>query len=265
MKKIYVELIFLDNFLIDFLLVYLAARFSERKVSFGRVSLGAAIGGVYGVCCAACAPLGSPLVKVAAAFLMCLPLSPKPRKSYMRKVGVLYAGSFLLGGILFFLLEGRAKGGVLYINTPIFRYLLGGSALLVVLLECLLRYSHPEKNTIYQVRFEVKGERVLLPAFLDTGNRLKDASGAGVIVANKEKLLSQLSPSAQNALLSSSIPFRLTTVSGAGELMAFMPDTLTISDKRHTYLAKAYIALSDAFSGEKFDAALAADIRLLKN
>ena len=75
MKRIYVELLFLDNCLLDFFLLCCCSRLSERCVRLSRVAAGAAIGGIYGMLAALLPPLRAIVCKLPAAAILCLLVS----------------------------------------------------------------------------------------------------------------------------------------------------------------------------------------------
>lgn len=269
-KQVYVELILLDNFLMDFLILYFTARFSDKRARIGRLSLGAAIGAVYSAFAVAVPILGHIVCKLLCSAAMCLPLGERIDRLFLKRMAFLYAVTFIFGGSIYFLsywFGGDISSGC--INLPILRYILLGAVISSLIIETLLRVQHPSADTYYKLMGTVGGEKFILTAFLDTGNRLSDAGGGGVVIAHKKTVLSQLSPALREKVLSARLAdvpvrqFYFSTVSGRGEMYAFLPETLTLSDGKKLYAAKAYIALSDARFSAHSDAVLGPNIRLL--
>ena len=239
MKRIYVELLFLDNFLLDFFLLCCCSRLSERCVRLSRVAAGAAIGGVYGMLAALLPPLRAIVCKLPAAAILCLPLGARPLRLYLRRVGFFLLAGFLLGGILFCLLY-----------------------------ELLLRQSYPQPQRAYTLCFSLYGRRFCLRAVLDTGNGLCDAGGGSVIVVRRNAILPHLRPEEAEALLDparSSLPMRsfaCATAAGEAILPAFAPENLTLRDGARVYRVKAYLALADLSPASPGEALLGQNLRL---
>lgn len=101
MKQIYLELVFLDNLLLDFILLFFCCRISEKRVNFVRLLAGAAIGGLYSALALPLPCLTSPWIKFPVAALLCLPLGIRPFRLYLRRLLLFFLVSFLFGGILF--------------------------------------------------------------------------------------------------------------------------------------------------------------------
>ena len=70
MNTVYIELILLDNFFMDFVILYYTVRISVKNARLLRVLLAAALGGVYSVFAVFCDILISPVFKVAASFIL---------------------------------------------------------------------------------------------------------------------------------------------------------------------------------------------------
>lgn len=263
MKRIYVELLFLDNFLLDFFLLCCCSRLSERCVRLSRVAAGAAIGGVYGMLAALLPPLRAIVCKLPAAAILCLPLGARPLRLYLRRVGFFLLAGFLLGGILFSLRCAYPTAGAL----PR-RLFFAGLCLFCLLYELLLRQSYPQPQRAYTLCFSLYGRRFCLRAVLDTGNGLCDAGGGSVIVVRRNAVLPHLRPEEAETLLDparSSLPMRsfaCATVAGEAILPAFAPEDLTLRDGARVYRVKAYLALADLSPASPGEALLGQNLRL---
>lgn len=263
MKRVYVELLFLDNFLLDFFLLCCCSRLSEQRVRPLRVTAGAAIGGVYSVLAALLPLLCGLAAKLPAAALLCLPLGARPFRLYLRRVGFFLLAGFLLGGVLFCLRCAYPAAGAL----PR-RLFFAGLCLFCLLYELLLRQAYPRPQRAYALCFSLYGRRFCLRAFLDTGNGLCDAGGGSVIVVRREAVLSRLRPEEAAALLDPArapLPvcaFPCATAAGESVLPAFAPADLTLRDGTRTYRAKAYLALGELSPAAPGEALLGQNLRL---
>lgn len=260
MKKVYIELVFLDNFLMDFIILFFATRLSEKRVKFSRVSAGAGIGALYSVLALAFPPLGGFIFKCAGLAIMCLPMGARPAKRYFLRCGLALLCSFLFGGcILFAMLALDAPIHGAYLGLPILRYILLGLAAGITLLELFLRTPHPKAGTDYLIHAEFSGAAINLRGFLDTGNLLQSPGGLSVIIvarsAASAALLEQIE---QHALPS----FPCRTASGESSLPVFLPDKLIITTQGKSYAAKAYLALADTSLPEGYTALLGPNLKL---
>ncbi len=257
MKKVYIELVLLDNFLMDFIILFFATRLSEKRVKFSRVSAGAGIGALYSVLALAFPPLGGFIFKCAGLAIMCLPMGARPAKRYFLRCGLALLCSFLFGGcILFAMLALDAPIHGAYLGLPILRYILLGLAAGITLLELFLRTPHPKAGADYLIHAEFSGAAINLRGFLDTGNLLQSPGGLSVIIVAR----SAASAALLEQIEQPSFPCR--TASGESSLPGFLPDKLIITTQGKSYAAKAYLALADTSLPEGYTALLGPNLKL---
>ncbi|MDD5018208.1 MAG: sigma-E processing peptidase SpoIIGA, partial [Eubacteriales bacterium] len=103
MQKVYIEFVFLDNFMINLLIVLFASRFTKAKVKWARFVCSAAVGGVY-----ACVVFGaegiavSAGVKVAVSLLMCaVAYYTRHEKGFLKNTCAFYVTSFVFAGAIY--------------------------------------------------------------------------------------------------------------------------------------------------------------------
>lgn len=271
MHTVYVEWILLDNFLMDFLILYATLRLSEKQVCLWRGALGAVVGSIYALFAVLFPILTALPFKVLASFAMCAVARPiRPLKRFGISLLSMYGVTFVLGGaVLFFVYLSTGEFGNLYINLPILRYLLIGGALGSLLLEFFLRRRFPRICESYDIKATICGESISLNGFLDTGNALKDFAGASVIIADRQALLSQLSPALAERVQSLAVskdlkmrPFYFSTLSGADCIWGIYPDHLVVHTDGQDYVVKAYIALGEHLDQSGYNAILGANICL---
>ncbi len=96
---LYADVLFLVNFTMDFLTLFIAASLTRRKVRTLRLSISSAIGALYGV--ASCFMGGTVLfrilINIAVSYLMCLIAF---EKRILPAMAVFYSSGCLLGGIM---------------------------------------------------------------------------------------------------------------------------------------------------------------------
>ena len=103
--ELYIDVFFLENFMMDHLLLLLVGRILKSSATPGRTALGALAGSAL-FCAAVAAPLPCPVIKffvfhagISTAMLR-LALRVPWGRQMARALGILYGAGFLLGGIL---------------------------------------------------------------------------------------------------------------------------------------------------------------------
>ena len=195
MTVIYLDELFLLNFVVDYLLLLAAGRLCGEVLRRGWLALGAAVGAGYAA--AAFLPgmgfLLHPLCKLAAAVLSLL--AGYGRSRHLLRVGlVFFAVSAAFGGGIFALqlLGGQGltlRSGILYSAMDLRLILLSAAGCYVLITLVLQRTARhtAARRELAPVLLTLEGRRVALTALVDTGNTLTDpATGRPVMVAEGE-------------------------------------------------------------------------------
>ena len=196
MTVVYLDEVFLLNFVVDYLLLLSAGRLAGEVLRRGRLALGAALGAAYAG--AGFLPglgfLVHPLCKVGAGVLTVLAGYGGSRR-LLRVCLVFFAVSAAFGGgILALQLLGSRSltlaNGVLSSPLDLKLVLLSAAGcygLITLLFQRAARHS-PRRELAPAV-VELGGRRAVLTALVDTGNTLTDpATGRPVLVAEGEKV-----------------------------------------------------------------------------
>lgn len=269
---LYAELVFLDNFLMDFLLCWLSLRLTKLKIILLNVSIGALFGGIYAALAPAFPLLLHPVFKIAVSFGICFLSSGMYRKAsrislkkYFILVLCLYICSFISGGamtaIMYALGIPVTEG---FIRLPYLRYVLLGAAITVALCEWLLR-RRVTLSDVYDIEIRISGSIIFLKGIVDTGNTTKDFGGQGVIFADRKHVLAQLCGKDRSLLQTSDTSvkkrlFALETASGAAVAEAFMPDSIIVRKGTLEYRIICYIGLCDHIHCKNCNALIGADM-----
>ena len=262
MEIIYLDSLFLLNFVIDYLLLSCSAAVCGLSVKRLRYLAGALLGAGYAVAAflPGCGFLSSPVMKLVSALLMAL---------------AAYGGEkSLLRCALVFLSVSAAFAGFLYCITlaggyPAFdmRTLLLAFALCYLLLSLLFghRLRRSDRRKV-EVRLALGGRTVRFMALIDTGNELRDPiSGVPVMLvcphaleplfAGHEELLRRdpvgfLEGADRLPTLKGRIrliPY--TAVGGTGMLGAFRPERVIVDGEVREMMA----AVSEKVWGEGYE------------
>ena len=190
LQKVYIELVFLNNFIINLLIALIASRFTKAQVKWGRFALSAGVGGVY-----ACAVFGakgiavSIVSKLVVSFVMCMiAYYAKGEKGFLKNTGAFYVTSFVFAGAIYaclFCLGEPAAYGAAIVVPPLTLAILTGLGVGTIL---VLAMSRVHKRTMQReslsedMTLEYNGRQICLKAYTDTGNMVGEPlSGLGVV------------------------------------------------------------------------------------
>jgi hypothetical protein len=256
--EIYLEYAFLENFLVDACILYLALSASRLPISIGRVCLG----GVVGAGFALLFPLLTLpewlayLLKFAVGALLCL-LASKPNRA--KKGGLpltvcmFYAFSFCLGGGLIAIFEGfdlpyyTLSGGGVLSTLPV-GVLLFACVVFVALGKTLIRKIYARKRRVVHIvscSIFYKDAHVRVDGFLDTGNTARyDGRAVCFVTPDVIYRLFELSPP------TASMPIR--TVSGERTIPLYLADELRLCAGEEKTVKGVYLSPSVHILGKEY-------------
>jgi len=183
---VYIDQVFLLNFIIDYLLLLCAAKLAGEPFRRGRLGLGALLGGLYaaGVFLPGWGFLAHPLCKLAVPAGMTL-LAFGSSKRLLRVSLVFFGVSAAFGGGVLALQLFLGAPAVLDLKTT----LLAAAGCYGFLTLIFRRSARHGGGELLPARLELEGRACRLTALADTGNTLTDpATGRAVMVAEGERL-----------------------------------------------------------------------------
>ena len=221
--KIYVDAIFFINFSYDSYLL-------KEHTSMKRLLLGALIGAL------AIIFLFLPIhmvtlffIKIMMSILMILgTFSYGNKKIFLKRLGILYLTSCLLGGTLYMFQDAFAyeKSGILFLRNEttfhfLFLFILGPMLFFQYLKQ--FREERQSLNLRHHIEFQALGKNFQVEGYLDTGNQLKDPYHKRSVLLIYEK---DVLPNIEEAIL---VPFQ--TAKGNGIVRCVVPKNLTVDGK----------------------------------
>lgn len=208
-SRVYADITFLVNFIMDFLILWATARLTGIRVVYLRLALAALVGGIYAV--GYLLPALSfwyslPMKLVFSCLLVLIGLLPRNWDDFRKGLIFFYLINFMVAGAsigISFLLQNNSSSS----HTDAYFWLLGGIA-------CVLLVGGYGKKLLFNriipqmLKFPVKLTFGHLccsgQGFLDTGNGLRDPlTNRPVIIAEYRLLRDCLPGDFQNALESS--------------------------------------------------------------
>lgn len=237
---VYIDSLFLLDFIIDYLLLLLTGKVTGSPLVRWRLFLSAALGGIYSVLCviSGLSVLIHPLLKLAAAVFLVL-LAYGHCRHLLRCTLVFLTLSAALGGGLYAL--SLIAGNPLPFTVPSLLFFSAVAyAVLSVAGRKLTRHAPSEFR---KISIRLGSRSVCLTALVDTGNTLADPiSGQGVLVAEGDALTPLLPPQADYRHPTQCfenlpdpgrfrlLPYRSVGVDG-GLLLAVRTDSLMVNGK----------------------------------
>lgn len=261
---VYVDVLFLFNFVINYLLLLTTKKLCKNPSKPWRLSLGAFTGSVYAVLMffPSLAIYYTVLAKlVFSSILILISLRITKWKEFMRTLLIFYAVNFLYAGAAFGLfyftdfgstIGAVVSNGIFYIDLPLGMVLLTSACAYLLIWLCNRIYATKMARCgkYYDICIRFHGNQANLHALLDTGNSLTDPlTGKPVIVAEFSSIrqlfgedITEIFSRHQNdemGLVSvmlgqehASTNFRLIPFSALGKenglLLAFVPDGVDV-------------------------------------
>ena len=195
--KIYLDLVMILNFFIDFILLITVSLVLKRNIKLTRLMLGAFFGGISILLLFF--KINSILLFIIkfiiSIFMILISFGYRNIKYTLVNLLYLYMSSIILGGFLYLLnLEFSYKHiGIIFYNNGLsinFIFLIIFSPIILYIYikqTKSLRYNY---SNYYNVEIYLNNKKYKYIGYLDTGNILKDSlTGKNVILIDKRKLL----------------------------------------------------------------------------
>ena len=173
--ELYIDVFFLENFMMDHILLLLVRRILKSPATLGRIALGALAGALL-MCVVTAWPLPCPFIKfflfhrVVSVVMLRAGLGIPWGRRMVYALCLLYASGFLAGGIMGYLSQygGWVEVGSLFFALAVGSYYLASGVLWLVSLGLGRGRGRCRADLFWE------GRRVTLTALIDTGNSLTD-------------------------------------------------------------------------------------------
>lgn len=277
-QDVYVDLLFLINFSMDYICLYACAKIMRKKLSFWRLITAAAVGGVYSVI-SVFLPFASPTDLIADA-LFCLVISAIAFSEKGRRIRSTLICGFLFIGI------SMMMGGVM---TAIFNFLNrldlpldaiegdGVSTYLFAIIAAVAGFITMRSGKIIAKKSDIRECKLFVSvmgrerecfALSDSGNLVKDPiSGKSIVLIDRNFLANMIDLKIFDDFTSGTLknppdgmpPLRLVpikTASGRSLLCALPPDKLKaeiVTKKNKTVILELDALIAPADIGKSAD------------
>ena len=250
--KIYIDVLFAVNFIINFLLLSLCGKLMRLNCKLWRLLCAAACGGIFSLYILL--PQSYAVVNIAAKILFGVIMTAAAfgfggTKRFLKTAACLFFICFGFAGVMFLLWliiapPGMAyQNGVAYFNISPVTLVIASVAcyFALKLLSVFVRQKAPD-NTLFKLKLTLAGAGADVTAMLDTGNALIEAmTGLPVIVAEIGSVKALLPGNITEAMLkdgADSLPLHLkrryriipfSSLGGKGTLVAFKLDNVELA------------------------------------
>lgn len=184
--ELYIDVLFLVNFMMDYLLLLLERRILKCSATHGSVCVGALLGALL-----TCIAIGLPFPSIVKfiwfhiavnTIMIRIGLKIKFGKTFFRAFLMLYISGFLLGGVFEFLHQYIRTGSLFFGLAVLSYYLVQGIWKVITWMQSRNRY-------FCQVDLYLGQTKRTVGAILDTGNHLMDdITGKPVCVLDKQEV-----------------------------------------------------------------------------
>ena len=215
---IYIDLIFIINYIFDFIILIATSIILKRHAKFYKILLGSLVGSItILILFVKLSTFNLILFKVFTSILMVLiTFSYTNIKYTLKNLYYLYMISIILGGFITFIKNNIND------NISILSSILLSILLVMIYIKQLtnLKINH---NKYYKLDIKINSKTISVNSFLDTGNKLKDPYLKLPIILLRENLIKEY----KNILY---VPYN--TISSTGLLKCIKADDLYIDNKK---------------------------------
>jgi len=192
-KTVYLDVLFLINFILNYLILLICAKVSSVHINRVRIALAAFTGAVYaaGVFFLSLSFLHMAVSRlIVAAIMVLIAFSFYTLRRVLKLFFIFMGITLAFGGGIFAIyfvtnLGAQVQNGIFYINLP-FNLLFFGTVVTYAIISIAFR-KNPSldlKSGVYTAEISIFGSTIRLQALLDTGNKLRDPlSNKPVVIA----------------------------------------------------------------------------------
>lgn len=199
---VYADILMLVNFVVDYFLLSISARFLHKKPSLWRMLLGSALGGVFSlyILLPQSSFVFQSSVQILMSMVLCLTAYGFGNiKSFLRSIAVLFCVNFAYSGAmiaiwLIFKPHGMViNNSVIYFNiSPLFLILFSVAGYFGVSLGRKILKRNFSQNIYCDVTLFCNDKTIKLQGIADTGNSVTDVFGISQIFIVEEGAINTL-------------------------------------------------------------------------
>ncbi len=215
---VYAEYVFLENFIMNFIILSLTAKFGKAADSKLKLFLASSLGALYAfiIFFPSLHFMFSIFMKIACSMLIIIvAFTPYRFKEFFKLTGIFYLITLVFGGAGFAMFyftsfNGIVSNGVFYITNISVKNIMLACGVGYILINFCWSYIQRQlsKDKVYMtLRIEMNGDIVELKGMVDTGNSLTDPiTQYPVIIVEYDAILKLLPDNLREAFKASKFP-----------------------------------------------------------
>ncbi len=222
---LYMDVLLLENLVINYLILYVTAKFSRVRVSSLRLFIGAAVGALY-VAFIIVQPgmkiYYTTLAKILLSFfIVAITFSPRKVLPFLKTLVIFYISTFIFAGavlaFLFFNQQGGfVRNGIVYVPgySRWFSVFLGivTVGIIINIFREVIQSRISKDKLLIPVKIAFDNRMIDLSALVDTGNSLKDPLTNMPVMVVEFKALEELLPAEIKSIFENSKENDLSSV-----------------------------------------------------
>lgn len=261
------DVLFLENVVMNYLILLVTAKFSRNKTSSLRLLMGALVGACYVVLLILCPGIKfyyTAMGKIALSLIMiAVAFTPEKALSFFKTLVIFYISTFIFAGAAFALMYfnhtgGFVRNGIVYVfwqsKWTVLLLSIVMVGIIVKIFWELVQYKFIKDRLLLPLRIAFESKIIAMAALVDTGNSLHDPLTNTPVVVAEFKAIKDILPdeiqrifleSKENDLVSVTdivsnsgwlSRFRLIPFTSIGKengmLIGFKPDYIEIGEEQ---------------------------------
>lgn len=241
--KVFVDVLFIINFIIDYILLSVTSFFARKRLKILNTVLASTVGGVFSAVIFF-VPMAHFLSMVSAfsvsLLMILITFGKRSFLKILKDTAILYLVSLVAGGLAFAILpkyDSLFNNGIFYadINAYSLLFVFVMSVIIIHGATGYIRRQKIKSSYIYELTVERKGKSITDFAFFDSGNFLTDPLSQKSVIVAEWKSVSPLFEETKitDAIVKNPQDFVYIGCKNLGNtsgLYAFYPDKITSED-----------------------------------
>ena len=202
---IYIDIIFLENLIMNFIILYSASIILKIKPKFIRISISSIIGSMYAIVSyiTEMRIYTSIMSKFVLAIIMIyVAFTPQNVKKMWKQLLIFYLTSFVFGGVALYLIyfikpqEILMKNGM-FIGEYVLKVIMLGAIVAFVIIKISLNIIKTKinaKDMYCKIKVKINKKEIETTAMIDTGNLVKEPITNTPVVIIESSLLYEILP-----------------------------------------------------------------------
>lgn len=182
---VYIDVLFLENFILNFIILYAVGLISKSNIHFWKIGIGAGLGAIYSIIYYLLRKeiyLNFIIKIILSVVMVYISFTTKSFKELLKMVVFFYLTSFVFGGaafsVIYMVNSGKIsiQNGVFIGNYTIRTICIGVILAFIIIIVAFkfVKSKISKKDLLYEIIIKINGKKIKTKAMVDTGNLLKE-------------------------------------------------------------------------------------------